>query len=548
MSNAAVPAPEQTAHFRSASARSLPARLMAFFSGTNGLIAKIVLLCGFNALVVWAATVLATHHKWVALLVVALCAAAIDAIYLIPNERLLPLKFLIPGTVFLIAFTIIPIVYTINIAFTNYSTGHILSKSEAIEQINVRSLTQPPNAKSYTTSPALDSSGRLVLLLVDDTTHKTYVGSSDGLEPLPTSEITVSDGTITKASGYDVLTEKQIFSTYGSQLDAIRVPLPGGSAIHPEDIHFAVQLTPDKKYDPKTDTFTTTAGVVYHDNGAGSFVDDQGRVLEPGWKTYNGFKQFSRIVSDPLFRKPFLRVLLWTVVFAAATVLLSFALGLFFAVVLQKKFRGQRAYRSLLIIPYAVPSFLTILVWAGLLNDDFGIVNSIFRSLGIDNLWGGGNIPFLFDPWWARFSVILVSLWLTFPYFFLVCLGALQSIPGDLVEAARVDGAGGWQVFRRITLPLLLVSTAPLMIASFAFNFNNFNNIYLLTGGGPSTSDQSVAGSTDILISYTYKLAFSAGQGQQYSTAAAISIIIFIIVGTISGILFWKTKALETLR
>jgi ABC-type sugar transport system permease subunit len=89
---------------------------------------------------------------------------------------------------------------------------------------------------------------------------------------------------------------------------------------------------------------------------------------------------------------------------------------------------------------------------------------------------------------------------------------------------------------------------APLMIASFAFNFNNFNSIFLLTGGGPSTNDQSVAGSTDILISYTYKLAFSAGQGQQYSTAAAVSIIIFLIVGTISGIMFWRTKALETLR
>jgi arabinogalactan oligomer/maltooligosaccharide transport system permease protein len=137
---------------------------------------------------------------------------------------------------------------------------------------------------------------------------------------------------------------------------------------------------------------------------------------------------------------------------------------------------------------------------------------------------------------------------LTFPYFFLVCLGALQSIPGDLVEAAKVDGAGGWAVFRRITLPLLLISTAPLLIASFAFNFNNFNNVFLLTGGGPSTNDQSVAGATDILISYTYKLAFSAGQGEQYSTAAAISIIIFLIVGTISGLLFWKTKALETLR
>jgi ABC-type sugar transport system permease subunit len=511
---------------------------MTFFSGTNGLIAKIFLLCGFNAIVVWAATVLATHHRWVALLVVAVAAAAIDAIYLIPDKRLLPLKFLVPGTVFLVAFTVIPIIYTINIAFTNYSTGHILSKSEAIEQIKLRSLSQPRNGKTYTLSPALDANGKLTLLLVDDKTHTPYAGTPAGLKPLPAEGTTVSDGAITAASGYKLLHGAALFSL-DKQLDDYRVPLPGGSAIHAEGADYAVQLTPDKRYDPKADTFTGIGtGVVYHDNGAGSYATDEGQVLEPGWKTYNGFKQFSRIVTDPLFRRPFLRVLLWTVVFAAATVLFSFALGLFFAVTLQKKIRGQRAYRSLLIIPYAVPSFLTILVWAGLLNDDFGIVNKLFHI----------HAPWLFDPWWARVSVILVSLWLTFPYFFLVCLGALQSIPGDLVEAARVDGAGGWQVFRRITLPLLLISTAPLMIASFAFNFNNFNNIFLLTGGGPSTNDQSVAGSTDILISYTYKLAFSAGQGQQYSTAAAISIIIFLIVGTISGILFWKTKALETLR
>ena len=96
--------------------------------------------------------------------------------------------------------------------------------------------------------------------------------------------------------------------------------------------------------------------------------------------------------------------------------------------------------------------------------------------------------------------MILVSVWLTTPYFFLVSMGALQSIPAELTEAARVDGGGGWAIFRRVTLPLLLVAVAPLMIASFAFNFNNFNNIYLLTGGGPYSGSSSVAGSTDILI------------------------------------------------
>ena len=109
-------------------------------------------------------------------------------------------------------------------------------------------------------------------------------------------------------------------------------------------------------------------------------------------------------------------------------------------------------------------------------------------------------------------------------------MGALQSIPGELIEAARVDGAGPWQIFRKVTLPLLLVAVAPLLIASFAFNFNNFNNIYLLTGGGPPANDQSVAGATDILISYTYKLAFEAGKGTDYGLASAVSILIFFIV------------------
>jgi ABC-type sugar transport system permease subunit len=115
------------------------------------------------------------------------------------------------------------------------------------------------------------------------------------------------------------------------------------------------------------------------------------------------------------------------------------------------------------------------------------------------------------------------------------------------VEAARVDGASAWQSFRKVVLPLLLVAVAPLMIASFAFNFNNFGNVYLLTGGGPAMNDSPVAGSTDILISYTYKIAFAAGKGQDYGLASAMSFVIFFIVGAISAITFSRTKSLESL-
>jgi arabinogalactan oligomer/maltooligosaccharide transport system permease protein len=179
-----------------------------------------------------------------------------------------------------------------------------------------------------------------------------------------------------------------------------------------------------------------------------------------------------------------------------------------------------------------------LLIWAGLLNDDFGVVNQVLHL----------HVPWLFDPWWAKVSVIMVGVWMSVPYFFLVSLGSLQSIPTELVEAARVDGAGAWQVFRKITMPLLLVAVTPLLIASFAFNFNDFGKIYLLTGGGPQAEDQSIAGSTDILISYTYKLAFAAGKGTDYGLAAALSLVIFVIVAAISAAAFWRSRSLEEMR
>ena len=158
------------------------------------------------------------------------------------------------------------------------------------------------------------------------------------------------------------------------------------------------------------------------------------------------------------------------------------------------------------------------------------------------------DVPWLFDPFWAKVSCLLVNVWLGIPYMFLVSTGALQAIPDEMKEAARVDGASGLQVFRKITLPLLLVAVAPLLIASFAFNFNNFNGVYFLTEGGPYGEDQSVAGSTDLLVTYTFKVAFQTGRGGDYGLAAALSIVIFLIVAVIAAISFSRTKTLENLE
>lgn len=512
---------------------------MAVFSGTVGLGIKIMLLAAMNGLAVWAGTVLASREKWIALVVLALATLAIDLIYLSPR-RAIPAKFLIPGTVFLVAFQIVPIVYNVNVGFTNWSTGHILVKSEAIAGIQRNSLGPPPAGTAYAMAPARSADGDLVLLLVDDTSGKQFVGSKDGLRPLEKGSLTLGEfSTIEAAPTEYTLIKGAELLRLDQKLAGFTVPTESG-AIRAEGTETALELAPTLRYDRVKDTFTKLEnGTVFKDNGKGSFVTAGGEELEPGWRTNIGLANFSSVLTDPLIREPFLRVFVWTFVFAASIVLISVALGLFLAIVLNKPtLRFRRGYQVVLIVPYALPAFLAVLVWGGLLNDDFGVVNNLLNT----------HIPWLFDAWWARVSVILVSVWLTVPYFLLVSLGALQSIPSELVEAARVDGGGGWAIFRRVTLPLLLIVIAPLMIASFALNFNNFVNIYLLTAGGPPADDQSVAGATDILITYTYKLAFEAGKGNDFGLASAVSIFIFMIVATISGAAFWKTGSLENVR
>ena len=532
-------APEAPRQRRRPAAAELPARAVAVVSGPAGLALKIGFLSIVNAIAIWAAAILVGDEEWVALAVLLVATAAIDAIYLTPR-RLFPLKFLIPGTVFLLAFQIAPIVYNVNIAFTNWSTGHILSKQEAIAGIERNSLAETSDSTQYLMRPARDADGKLVLVLFDEEAGKGFVGSGDGLETAPAGSVKVDEnGIVTSAPpGYTLVPGNELLGL-DRQLASYIVPVSGDLAIRAEGFDSALELQPTLRYDKGADTFTRIDdGLVFRDDGRGSFLAAGGEELEPGWKTAIGLENFSAVVNDPLVRDPFVRVFIWTFAFAGLTVLFSFALGLFLAITLDKPgLRFQRLYRSLLVIPYAIPGFLSVLVWAGLLNDDFGVVNNVL----------GLNVPWLFDANWAKVSIIIVSTWLTFPYFFLVAMGALQSIPGELVEAAKVDGGSRFQIFRRVTLPLLLVAVAPLLIASFAFNFNNFGNIYFLTGGGPPSNDQSVAGATDILITYTYKIAFESGKGQDYGLASAVSIFIFFIVGAISAVAFWRSKSLENL-
>ena len=149
----------------------------------------------------------------------------------------------------------------------------------------------------------------------------------------------------------------------------------------------------------------------------------------------------------------------------------------------------------ILVLPYVIPIFMSALVWKGMLNTDFGIINQII----------GQPIDWLGNGTLAKLSLLLVNLWIGYAYMYIVVTGALTSIPADLKEAAFVDGASGFKAFRTITLPLLMVSVSPLLIASFSFNFNNFTLVELLTGGGPFAGSPIDGGQTDLLITYTYR-------------------------------------------
>jgi ABC-type sugar transport system permease subunit len=275
----------------------------------------------------------------------------------------------------------------------------------------------------------------------------------------------------------------------------------------------------------------------------GNFVYGEGenrQVLQPGFRSFVGLDNITRVITDRNVRDPFVRVFLWSVMFAGGSVALTLGLGLLLAVVLNSRDVVLRTlFRSILIIPYALPGWLMVTTWRGLLNPVYGPVNAAIESLiGVSPQWFA-------DPTLAKAGVLFVNMYLGFPYMMLISLGVLQSIPPDMMEAATIDGANAWQRFRKITFPLLLVALAPLLVVAFAFNFNNFTVIELFNTGGPPISVATVAGHTDILLSYTYRLAFAGASGTDYGFAAAVSIFIFIIVGSLTIFNFRLTRRFE---
>lgn len=506
-------------------------------SFTVGFLLKLLFLAVLNAVAIWATVPLIEAKAWPALAFLVVATVGIDYVYL--SSRTLPLKYLVPGTFFMLIFQVYPVFYSANIALTNYGTGHVLTQEQALEQIaGVPAAAMAGERFEMRVMANDDGAGDVGLFLTNEDGEQ-FFGTSEDIIPADLEDATFDESGLAVAYEDYVWLNLRQSQDRQDELVALEVPTDAG-VITVQSLTTAVIQPSRYQYDAATDTLldADTGDVLTPVEGV--FTRPDGEVLTPGWRVYIGFSNFTDVLTNEAIRGPFFRVFVWNFVFAIGSVFFTFALGLALALVLNHPtMRGRLVYRSLLIFPYALPSFMTVLVWAGMFNQDFGVINDIL----------GANIDWLRSQWLAKVAILIVNTWLGFAYFFLVSTGALQAIPGELKEAAAVDGATPWQGFRNVTFPLLMVAVAPLLISSFAFNFNNFNVVYLLTRGGPPIiGAQTPAGHTDILISYTYRLALESGSGNNFGLASAISIVIFFIVATVSAIAFRRTRVLEELN
>ena len=498
---------------------------------------KIFFLGGVNSFALWSMPVLLSNRSYIYAAYVAISTLVLDYIFL--NKRFIAAKYIVPGALLMVAFQIYPAIYTGYVAFTNFSVGHEFNKETAIDSM-ISNSYGPVSDTLFPMHIARDQYGKNVVLIKNG--DQFFAGDAKGITALPSSSVTLdAEGNFAAAQGYKLLSDDEV-SAVLDQFNNLLIPTPDASVKYRVyDLSSAEMIKASLRYDKAGDYVEDLqTGEKYYPNNNGSFISEAGDELEPGWTVRIGWRNFGKIFGDERYRAPLVRVLIWTFIYPFLVVITTFFLGLFLALALNHpKLKPKRLYRTLLIVPYAMPGVLSILTWKGMLNEQYGIVNKLLP----------GSIPWLSDPWWAKAAVLLVQLWSGTPYMFLIATGAIQALSTEIVEAAEVDGASARKIFWNIKLPLVVIALTPLLIASYAYNFSNFGSIYLLTGGGPVILESGgIAGHTDILISYTYNLAFTAGKGRDYGLASAVSFINFLIVAALSFQAFKRSKQMENIN
>jgi maltose/maltodextrin transport system permease protein len=441
-------------------------------------------------------------------------------------------RYIYPGIAAMFLFIIFPLVYTVGIAFTNYSGSNQLTFERVQSQFLEQEYEQP--GTSYAFEVYLLEGNKIQLHLnkgdqefVSEPLMLGQKNKNIALTPL------MGEKQGKRAQIRFLVKNREALSELSLNTETGQILSMGGLRKFSETVP-RYQLQDDQI--TLVNRIDNTAMKPNFEIGNYQVVDENGaftgKILSPGFVVNTGWTNFKRIFIDKGIRGPFLQIFIWTVVFSAGSVGLTLIFGLVLATVVQwDELKGKAVYRMLLILPYAVPAFISILIFKGLFNQSFGEINELLNALFHVKL------QWFTEPYLAKTMILIVNTWLGYPYVMILCMGLLKSIPSDLYEASAIDGAGPLDNFFKITFPLIIKPLAPLLIASFAFNFNNFVLIQLLTNGTPDILGSSTpAGHTDLLVSYTYRIAFEGGGGQDFGLASAIATLIFLMVGALAFI------------
>ena len=456
-------------------------------------------------------------------------------------EWIMPWYYLLPALLFLITFTIFPVVLTVVLAFSDYAgtrNGELnVSSTTALTAVDGATLTLQ-NAATLNCRVLRNGCDGVRAVVYASGTLTAVGASLDGdtltlNEPLPEGR----DVTAVEIAAQGFPVQVSVAAAEGDTLTLQNVP-PILANAAPADVDLSnLRLTLNRV--PIERTMVSLEGDAVTLNEAlpaGLEYETIARYNDFGAV---GFQNFRRIFAQA--STALVPVFIWNIIFAVLTIVINSVAGVFMAVLLNNpslRFRG--IYRTLLIVPWALPSVITIQVWKGFLNTNFGAINRLLALLDLPTYDWLGN------PTAAKGAILLVNLWLGLPFMMTATLGALSAIPGELYEAAKIDGANAWRSFWGVTAPLLLTALVPITLTGFAFNFNNFNLIYLLTDGGPAAAGRpATARSTDILISWAYNEAFRSQGGYAYGLGSAIAILIFFITIAVSLINFRVTGALK---
>ena len=489
-------------------------------------------------------------------------------LYVFMNKKTYAHRYIFPGVAGMVVFIIFPLAYTIGIAFTNYSGANLLSLEQA-RDFHLKKIYKVTGGEFDFTLLGGENNQFQLLLQQDD---QSFISQPLTLLNNKALELAVREGRVhdepqvvqlqpLNGEALGGAAPIRAIVDHRTHLSALDLVLPDGN------IHLT--LSSLRKFAAQKPLYTQlTDGVVLQksgvmikdgnllrdnqsgelmlpngDTGFYQYIDEQGQFvgkgMAPGFVVSVGWKNFVRIMTDPGIQGPFMQIFVWTVIFSACSVAFTLAIGMVLACLVQwEQLRGRGFYRVMLILPYAIPAFISILVFKGLFNQNFGEINLFLEAaFGIKPDWY--TTPFL-----AKVMILIVNTWLGYPYMMILCMGLLKAIPEDLYEASAMDGAGPVQNFFKITVPLLMKPLTPLLIASFAFNFNNFVLIQLLTNGAPDIIGASTpAGTTDLLVNYTYRIAFQGSGGQDYGLASAIATAIFLIVGALALLNLKLSKA-----